>query len=106
MIPKLIHIQNGQRNYIRFSGKPAMLIEVFETDSSLKSHRSIESLKRDFTIAFMPFMHCKISYNQKELSFVIIHITDEYSALNSDKYKKNLEYAASWYLHQCMPNNL
>jgi hypothetical protein len=114
MIPKLIHIQNGQRNYIRFSGKPAMLIEVFEFAEESKLLSSVDKLAEDFFKIKFPLLKLFFKATDSYLLFVATHIDDDLSSLsNKDfffnhepKYIKTLEYAASWYLHQCLAKNL
>lgn len=105
-ISKLIHFRNGQRNWIRFNGKSAFIIEVFEIETDSYHKSKFDKLIADMKAIGLPAIHTTVYYDTQPHTLLITQFLKEYDDEHRYNYEKNLEYAASWYVNQCMRNNI
>lgn len=103
--PKLIHIRNGQRNFIRFSGKPRMIVEVWQFDTQEEIHKATADTEAEFEKLDIGF-HFSPAYMDTYYLFVATQFPDGYDPDKASKIDDNIEYIEDWYLHQCLRKDL
>jgi hypothetical protein len=104
--PKLIHIRNGKRNFIRFSGKPRMIIEVLQFDSATELDHALSNISSDIKDLEMIAFNASKVFQDKHYLFYVTQYTDGYQPDDENKILRNLNYAVDWYIHQCIKLDL
>ncbi|MDD4375087.1 MAG: hypothetical protein PHG67_14340 [Bacteroidales bacterium] len=105
-VPKLIHIQNGERNFIRFGGKPRLLIEVFQHKAYDGISDSMQEVYDDFERLEVPSVIHHEELDGYFFLFIITQFPEGIKPGFEDRMRRNLEFSAKWYLHQCFRKNL
>jgi hypothetical protein len=103
--PKLIHIRNGKRNFIRFGGKPKMIIEVWQFDNREDMFEAIETTQDEMNRIGLD-LYYKFDYQDAYYLFVVTQFLNENDARKLLKIDDTLIYIANWYIHQCIKLDL
>lgn len=101
LTPKKLHFKNGQRNYIRYDGKPKMVIEVFSfTSMDLLKEASVKT-SHELSRFGMPFLGSVTEWNGIFHLLVATQFIDQAPELTTqheaDKMARIMRKIADWY---------
>ncbi|MDA3943707.1 MAG: hypothetical protein PF694_09240 [Bacteroidetes bacterium] len=104
--PKIIHLQNGKRNYIRFGGKPRMIISVFEFKTMEELEAASEKTAQELDAVGMPYLGSATEWNDRVYLLVATQFPDgaptSSDQKEADALAHTMRYLADWYRYQVL----
>jgi hypothetical protein len=104
--PKIVHIRNGKRNFIRYTGKPRMVIEVYAFNNADELIAAAVKLEKELGQMKMPYLGAQTEWNGKQHLLVATQFTDEFPTAkiqkDADELARKMRYIADWYRYQVL----
>lgn len=104
--PKIIHIQNGPRNFIRFDGKPRMIIEVWKFSHPDDLLAAVEKTQNDLALMEMPYVGAATEWNGMQHLLVATQFPDGIPTAatqkEADELARIMRRLADWYRYQVL----